>query len=353
MSFKDHFSRQATDYAKFRPQYPHALFEFIAAQAPNDELALDCATGNGQAAVALAEFFREVIGVDASAAQIESAQPNDRVEYRVAPAEATGLPSNSCDAMTVAQALHWFDLETFYAEAQRVLKPGGVLAVWAYNYLRVTPEVGAILRHFHDEVVGSVLAARAENGRVRLSRVALSVSGNREPAVSNRGAVDTGASARLSRNLVGDPSFHGRPGQGPSRSNRRGSRPRLGKRERAATRQLAPDNPDRPSITGRALRLPRIGNAATGAVALQFRPLMKSIVFRKLVLLQVNVLLIDFPLFDHEDPKHGRDARPSSSRTSTSRSRRQNKEDGPCDPPSLSVEQLLPSFCSAKLLRST
>jgi SAM-dependent methyltransferase len=155
VSFKDHFSRQATDYAKFRPQYPHALFEFIAAQAPNDQLVLDCATGNGQAAVALAEFFHEVIGIDASAAQIESAQPCDRVEYRVAPAEATGLPSNSCDAITVAQALHWFDLTAFYAEARRVLKPGGALAVWAYNYLRVTPEVEAIVRQFHDEVVGA------------------------------------------------------------------------------------------------------------------------------------------------------------------------------------------------------
>jgi len=152
--FKDHFSRQATAYAKFRPQYPKALFEFIAAQSPNDELAVDCATGNGQAAIALAAFFQNVIALDASAAQIESAQPNDRVEYRVAPAEATGLPATSCAALTVAQALHWFDLEAFYAEARRVLLPGGVLAVWAYNYLRISPEIEAILRHFHDEVVG-------------------------------------------------------------------------------------------------------------------------------------------------------------------------------------------------------
>ncbi len=152
--FKDHFSRQATAYAKFRPQYPKALFAFIAAESPNNELAVDCATGNGQAAVALAEFFQSVIALDASATQIASAQPNDRVEYRIAPAEATGLPANSCAAVTVAQALHWFDLEAFYAEARRILLRGGLLVVWAYNYLRVSPEVEAILRHFHDDVVG-------------------------------------------------------------------------------------------------------------------------------------------------------------------------------------------------------
>lgn len=154
VNFKDHFSRQATDYAQFRPHYPRALFEFIAGRAPNDERALDCATGNGQAAVALAEFFCAVVAIDASAAQIENAQPHDRVEYRVAPAEASGLEAHSCDLLTVAQALHWLDLEMFYAEARRVLKPGGILAVWAYNYLRITPEVEAVLRRFHDKIVG-------------------------------------------------------------------------------------------------------------------------------------------------------------------------------------------------------
>lgn len=154
MSFKDHFSRQATDYAKFRPKYPRALFQFIAARAPDNQLALDVATGNGQAAIALAEFFEKVVAVDASASQIASAQPNDRVEYRVAPAESTGLPGHSWDVISVAQALHWFDLEGFYAEARRVLKPGGLLAVWAYNELRMAPEVDTIVRRFHDEMVG-------------------------------------------------------------------------------------------------------------------------------------------------------------------------------------------------------
>jgi ubiquinone/menaquinone biosynthesis C-methylase UbiE len=154
MKFKDHFSRQATDYAKFRPQYPRPLFEFIAANAPNELRALDCATGNGQAAVALAEFFQKVIAIDASAQQIENAQPNERVEYRLAPAEASGLPPASCATITVAQALHWFQLEAFYAEARRVLQPGGLLAVWTYNHLRISPEVDAIVRRYHDDVVG-------------------------------------------------------------------------------------------------------------------------------------------------------------------------------------------------------
>lgn len=154
MKFKDHFSKQAAEYARFRPQYPRELFALIAEQAPNEQLAVDCATGNGQAAVALAEFFQQVIALDASAAQIASAQPNERVEYRVAPAENTGLTNNSCAALTVAQAVHWFDLEKFYAEARRILLPRGVLAFWAYNELGIDPPVDFIVRRFHDEIVG-------------------------------------------------------------------------------------------------------------------------------------------------------------------------------------------------------
>jgi ubiquinone/menaquinone biosynthesis C-methylase UbiE len=154
VTFKDHFSQQATDYARFRPQYPRALFEFIAANSPNEELALDCATGSGQAAVALTEFFKRVIAIDASAQQIANAQPNERVKYRVAPAEASGLSASSCDAITVGQALHWFRLDNFYAEAKRVLKPGGLLAAWTYDHLRISPEVDAVVRRYHDDIVG-------------------------------------------------------------------------------------------------------------------------------------------------------------------------------------------------------
>jgi ubiquinone/menaquinone biosynthesis C-methylase UbiE len=146
VSFKDHFSRRAADYAIFRPQYPRALFAFIAANSPNEQSALDCATGNGQAALGLAEFFQKVIAIDASAQQIENARFNDRVKYFIAPAEASGLSARSCDAITVGQALHWFRLAEFYAEVRRVLKPGGLLAVWTYHHVCISAEVDTSVR---------------------------------------------------------------------------------------------------------------------------------------------------------------------------------------------------------------
>src|SRR6266516_8230748 len=91
MKFKDHFSGHAVEYAKFRPRYPDKLFEYLASISPRHELAWDCATGNGQAAVGLARHFDSVIATDASAQQIASAEPNDRISYRVAPAEASGI----------------------------------------------------------------------------------------------------------------------------------------------------------------------------------------------------------------------------------------------------------------------
>lgn len=153
-AFKDHFSGHADRYARYRPDYPDALFRWLADAAPARERAWDCATGNGQAAVALAEHFAEVAATDASAEQVRSAFPHPRVAYRVAPAEASGLADASVDLVTVAQALHWFDAPAFFAEARRVLRPGGVLAVWAYEVFRVSPNVDAVVDHLYRDVVG-------------------------------------------------------------------------------------------------------------------------------------------------------------------------------------------------------
>lgn len=155
MQFKDHFSGLASDYARFRPHYPRELFAYLAEIAPEREWAWDCATGNGQAAVALAEFFDHVIATDASEKQVANGQPHDRINYCVATAEQSGLPKTSVDLITVAQALHWFDREGFFAEAKRVLKPNGVLAVWTYNLFRISAEIDRLVEKFYSETVGA------------------------------------------------------------------------------------------------------------------------------------------------------------------------------------------------------
>lgn len=153
-SFKDHFSAKSSDYARHRPDYPDALFDWLASLVPDARVAWDCATGNGQAAVALARHFERVIATDASARQLAAATPHPRVEYRVASAERSGLGDGSVDLVTVAQAAHWFDLERFYAEVRRVLRPGGAVVLWSYSVCTVDDAVDAVIAHYYVDVVG-------------------------------------------------------------------------------------------------------------------------------------------------------------------------------------------------------
>jgi SAM-dependent methyltransferase len=136
MGFWDAFSEQAATYAAYRPHYPEALFEALEVRAPSLETAWDCGTGNGQAALGLAKYFDTVYATDVSKEQIAHALPHPKVRYSVAPAEASGLEDASVDVITVAQALHWFDLELFAEECARVGKPGALLAAWAYAFHR-------------------------------------------------------------------------------------------------------------------------------------------------------------------------------------------------------------------------
>ena len=133
--FPDHFSGVASGYAAYRPMYPEALFDALADIAPSCAVAWDCGAGTGQASLALAARFSQVIATDASEAQIAQAPAHPRVTYRVAPAHESGLEDGSVGLVTVAQALHWFDADAFHAEAQRVLMPHGVIAEWTYALL--------------------------------------------------------------------------------------------------------------------------------------------------------------------------------------------------------------------------
>lgn len=157
--FKDLFSRGAAEYALHRPRYPRRLFAELGARAPRTEVAWDCATGNGQAAIGLAELFDRVVATDASAAQIASAIPHPHISYRVARADASGLDSSSVDAVTVAQAIHWFDRDAFFREAMRVLVDGGVIAVWCYGLLHIDDHVDPLIQRFYTETVGPYWSA--------------------------------------------------------------------------------------------------------------------------------------------------------------------------------------------------
>jgi ubiquinone/menaquinone biosynthesis C-methylase UbiE/N-acetylglutamate synthase-like GNAT family acetyltransferase len=152
-SFKDHFSKQSDVYLKARPTYPAELFKFLANACTKTDKAWDCATGNGQAAISLAEHFQQVIATDASQQQITNAIPYPNIKYRVAPAENCGIKDKSIDLITVASGLHWFDFNRFYAEAKRVLKPGGIIAVWCYTGSKISPTIDVVTSELGVEIL--------------------------------------------------------------------------------------------------------------------------------------------------------------------------------------------------------
>jgi SAM-dependent methyltransferase len=153
-SFKDLFSRQATEYARFRPTYPPALFDWLAEVTPSREVAVDVGAGNGQAAIPLAARFERVFGLEPSQAQLAEAPSEKRIVYRQGSAEATGLPAGTVDLLVAAQAFHWFKHQAFFDEVRRVVRPGGTLAVWCYAVGIITPAIDALVHELYEPVLG-------------------------------------------------------------------------------------------------------------------------------------------------------------------------------------------------------
>ena len=152
--FRDHFSESSPEYAQFRPRYPKALFRFLAEQSKGTDCAWDCGTGSGQAAWELAGHFQTVLASDPSITQVQNAVARAGIRYFAATAEATPIRDRSLDLIVVAQALHWFDLQRFFSEANRVLKPGGVLATWCYGLMRIDSPVDRLIERYCYETVG-------------------------------------------------------------------------------------------------------------------------------------------------------------------------------------------------------
>ncbi|MDQ3791506.1 MAG: class I SAM-dependent methyltransferase, partial [Actinomycetota bacterium] len=147
------FATEAARYAHLRPTYPEELFAFLSTTVVSREVAWDCATGNGQAATHLTGYFERVIATDESAEMLAQAPRAPRIEYRVAEAEDSGIDARSVDLVTVASAIHWFDLGRFYAEVRRVVRPGGIIAAWTYYTPVFGNDVDAIIERLARDVL--------------------------------------------------------------------------------------------------------------------------------------------------------------------------------------------------------
>ncbi len=152
---KDHFSTISDIYAKFRPDYPQTIYDFLYPLLKQKQNAWDCATGNGQIAFELAKEFDFVEATDISSQQIEHAYPAENIKYSVQKAEQTEFKDDNFDLITVGQAVHWFDFEKFNNEVKRVGRPNGIIALVGYELNNITPEIDTIVRAFYNDVIGS------------------------------------------------------------------------------------------------------------------------------------------------------------------------------------------------------
>lgn len=139
------FSKYASEYCRFRPKYPEEMFTFLSEACKERESVLDCGTGNGQAAIELAKYFKHVIASDISTEQIALADIKSNIQYICCPAEKIDLLDNSTDLITSAQAMHWFDLDKFYKEIIRIAKPKAILAAWCYTLPTIADQIDSIL----------------------------------------------------------------------------------------------------------------------------------------------------------------------------------------------------------------
>lgn len=147
----DYFSEQADLYARYRPTYPKEMYEFILDHLKQTKNAWDCATGSGQVARVLSEYFHHVYATDISQQQMDQAVQKGNITYLKASAEDSGLPSDTFDLITVAQAIHWFNIDEFYDELRRTAKQDGLLAVIGYQMLRISPGIDPIINDLYEE----------------------------------------------------------------------------------------------------------------------------------------------------------------------------------------------------------
>ncbi|TGN29394.1 class I SAM-dependent methyltransferase [Empedobacter tilapiae] len=151
---KDNFSTQSDKYAKYRPSYPKELFDYLNIIVSNKDNAWDCGTGNGQIASILSKTYNNIYATDISQSQIDNAQKTDNILYSVQAAEKTNFNENFFNLIVVAQAIHWFNFDQFYAEVIRTAKKDALLAVIGYGRLRISKEIDHLISNFYINILG-------------------------------------------------------------------------------------------------------------------------------------------------------------------------------------------------------
>jgi SAM-dependent methyltransferase len=153
-TMKDNFSSNSDLYAKYRPSLPIELFDYILELVPSREKAWDCATGNGQSAYILSKYFHEIQATDISEEQLKNAAQEKNIVYSQQAAEQTQFPDDYFDLIVISQALHWFDFDSFFAEAKRLLKDKGIIAAMGYDLPRISPEINDWIDRLYKDIIG-------------------------------------------------------------------------------------------------------------------------------------------------------------------------------------------------------
>src|SRR6266545_5071213 len=136
----------AAHYDRFRPRPPRVLLDVLCSYARSERPALvvDLGCGTGLSTRAWSGVAERAVGIEPNAAMLAAAEPAPGVEYRQAYAHDTGLAGGCADVVTCSQSLHWMEPEPTFAEAARILRPGGVFAAYDYDWPPVVdPEVDA------------------------------------------------------------------------------------------------------------------------------------------------------------------------------------------------------------------
>jgi ubiquinone/menaquinone biosynthesis C-methylase UbiE len=154
MRYIHHFGEKSSEYLQYRPTYPDQLFQYLYGMTEEANLVWDCGTGNGQSAIALSHYFKKVIASDINQPQLDQAIKKDNIHYCCFSAENAALSDSIVDMITVAQALHWLDLEIFYQEVKRVSHQTSFIAAWCYSLGTFQKEVDEIIQKLYADILG-------------------------------------------------------------------------------------------------------------------------------------------------------------------------------------------------------